>query len=289
MLSYFDFLQKANGVIYSIDMLRFRFYCNDETKSSIRDYLYINCFDYDIYQCAKPFAYSVLLNVKCNSSLDSFTIGFGFNGISKSDKLSCFIEFNPNKVGNSFELTNLFNYMSTLGISLDLVSYDIAVDIPIAKNYISLIKDSRVYKKFVYDSAGINCTEYLGTSAYAGRVKLYNKTIESRLLTNVTRLELTTRFLDFVVVARQLPKLMVCGFSDFIEPLKLSKTDYVLLELLWQSNDPSYYFRRLGKDKQKTLLPYVSNNYDIGFTEEVFDFLLKIINFFKNFKKVVDN
>ena len=111
MLSYFDYFKKANGVIYSVDMLRFRFYADDEKKSRIRDFLYVNCFDYDIYQSAKPFTYSVLLNIKCNSSLDSFTIGFGFNGISKSDKLGCFIEFNPNKVGNSCELTNLFNYM----------------------------------------------------------------------------------------------------------------------------------------------------------------------------------
>lgn len=286
MLSYFDFLQKANGVIYSVDMLRFRFYCDDEKKSRIRDFLYVNGYNYDIYQCAKSFTYSVLLNIKCNNSLDSFSIGLGFNGLKKSEIRSCFIEFNPNKVGNSVELTNLLNYMSTLGITLDLVLYDIAIDIPIAKNYISLIKDSRVYKKFVYDSAGINCTEYLGSSADSGRVKLYNKTIESCLSTDVTRLELTTRSLDYVVVARQLPKLMVCGFSDIIEPLKLSDTDYVLLELLWKSSDPSYYFRRLGRRKQDALLPYVSNNFDIGFDESVFDFLQKIINFFKNFKKM---
>lgn len=289
MLSYFDYLQKANAVIYSVDMLRFRFYCNDQVKSRIRDFLYVNCYDYDIYQSAKAFTYSVLLNIKCNSSFDSFTVGFGFNGLKKSENRSCFIEFNPNKVGNSLELTNLLYYMSTLGLSLDLVLYDIAIDIPIAKNYISLIKDSRVYKKFVYDSAGINCTEYLGTSADSGRVKLYNKTIESKLFTDVTRLELTTRSLDYIVVSRQLPKLMSCGFSDVVEPLNLSDTDFVLLELLWQSSDPSYYFRRLGRRKQDALLPFVSNNFDIGFDEDVFAFLQKIINFFKNFKKVVDN
>lgn len=289
MLSYFDYLRKANGVVYSVDMLRFRFYCCDVIKSKIRDFLYLNSFDYDIYQSAKSFNYAVLLQVKCNDSLDSFVVGLGFNGLKKSESRSCFIQFNPNKVGNSLELTNLLNYMSTLGITFDLVLYDIAIDIPIAKNYISLIKDSRVYKKFVYDSAGINCTEYLGTSADSGRVKLYNKTIESRLSTDVTRLELTTRSLDYIVVARQLPKLMFFGFSDIVEPLKLSDTDYVLLELLWQSNDPSYYFRRLGRRKQNALLPYVSNNFDIGFDEVVFTFLQKIINFFKNFKKVVDN
>ena len=286
MLSYFDYLQKANGVIYSVDMLRFRFYCDDETKSRIHNFVFTSNFDYDIFHSAKSFTYSVLLQIKCHNALDGFVVGLGFNGLKKSESRSCFIEFNPNKVGNSFELSYLLNYMSTLGLSLDLVLYDIAIDIPIAKNYIGLIKDSRVYKKFVYDSTGINCTEYLGTSADSGRVKLYNKTIESKLSTDVTRLELTTRFVDYIVVARQLPKLMVCGFSDILEPLKLSKTDYVLLELLWQSSDPSYYFRRLGKDKQKALLPYVSNNFDIGFDEEVFTFLQKIINFFKNFKKM---
>ena len=74
MLSYFDFLQKANGVIYSIDMLRFRFYCDDVVKSKIRDFLYVNCYDYDINQSAKPFCYTVLLTVKCNDSQDSFSL-----------------------------------------------------------------------------------------------------------------------------------------------------------------------------------------------------------------------
>ena len=123
MLSYFDFLQKANGVIYSVDMLRFRFYCDDVVKFKIRDYLYINNYYYDIYRSAKAFTYTMLFNIKCNNSLDSFSIGLGFNGMKKSEKRSCFIEFNPNKVGNSPELSSFLNYMSSLGLQLDLVLY----------------------------------------------------------------------------------------------------------------------------------------------------------------------
>lgn len=287
MLKYFDCYKNENNVIYSVDMLRFRFYCDDSLKQKICDFVSSN-FNYDIYRSAKSFGYSVLLDIKCNNAVNHFVIGLGFNGLKKSESRSCFIEFNPNKVGSSFELSALLDFMFSLSLCFVLVLYDLAVDLPFSKKYISLIKDRRVYKKFVYDSEGVNVTEYLGSGADAGRIKLYNKSIESDLDYDLTRLELTTRSLDYLVVSKQFPKLLVCGFSDSFYSFKLSKTDLVLLELLYTCDDPSYYFKRLGKDKQKVLLPFVSQNFDLGFNEEVFSYLLKIINFFKNFKKSVD-
>lgn len=283
MLNYYNYFEDNGGVKYSVDMIRFKFYCNDFKMKLIHDFIN-SISDFDIYHSAKAFTYSVLFRVRVRNSTSSFSVGLGFNGLKSVDKKNCFIEFNPNRVGKSFELTYILGYLASLHICLDLSLYDIAIDIPICKKYVSLIKDKRVYKKFIYDCEGVNVTEYLGSTSDYGRVKLYNKTIESELDYNLTRLELTTNSSDFAVVSRQIPNLLVCGDLNLFDALKLTKSDYVLLKLLWLSGDASFYFKQLGKDKQSKLGPYINSSFNLGFCEEVFDFLMQIIEKFKNFE-----
>lgn len=67
--------------------------------------------------------------------------------------------------------------------------FDLAVDIPVVRSDVFLVKDNRAYLERRH---GQEWTQYLGAkSSTVGRTKLYNKSVESRLDYPLTRLELT--------------------------------------------------------------------------------------------------
>ena len=66
--------------------------------------------------------------------------------------------------------------------------YDLAVDIPIERQSVYLVKDARAYYERRH---GREITQSLGPRSAHGRVKLYNKQIEAKLASPLTRLELT--------------------------------------------------------------------------------------------------
>lgn len=278
-MKYFNFLT-VNNLKYSVDMIRFKF----ELSKYFQDELYLIIKQiqiYDYFVSAKAFHYRELFKIKTEDLKFSFSLGIGFNGMKSADKKLCFIEFNPNKLHDCPALSKILHFLNNR-VNLELVLYDIAIDIPYNKKFISLVKDKRIYKKFCYDGDGKNVTEYLGQTSDAGRVKLYNKTIESNLDYDLTRLELTTTCTDFLVVQKQLPKLLVCGDLDMLASTKLSKSDYVLLQLLWLCDDPSFYFKQLGRDKQEKLKHFINSDFGLNFNESVFSHLMKIINIFKD-------
>lgn len=279
-MKYFNSIL-VDKLIYSVDMIRFKF----ELNSFYQDELYLvikKLQTYDYFASNKPFHYRELYKIKTSDLKYSYSLGIGFNGVKSQDKKLCFIEFNPNKLYDCYELIRVLRFLNNREVYLDLVSYDIAIDIPYNKKFVSMVKDRRDYKKFYFDSEGRNVTEYLGKTADAGRVKLYNKTIESNLDYECTRLELTTSCRDFLVVSNQLPKILVCGDLDTLAATKLSKSDYVLLQLLWLSDDASYYFKQLGRDKQEKLKPFVTSNFSLNFNEDVFGKLLSNIYYFRD-------
>ncbi len=274
---------KVNDLIFSVDMIRFKF----ELSEYLQKQLYIiikQIQTYDYFNSYNNFHYRELFKIKTSDLKQSFSLGLGFNGLKNSEKNLCFLEFNPNKLYDSLELNKILCFLNNYGIDLELVLYDLAVDIPYNKKFVSILKDKRVYKKFCYDQQGVNCTEYLGQAADSGRVKLYNKTIESNLDYELTRLELTTKCTDFDIVHKQLPALLVLQNFDLMSSIKLSKSDYVLLQLLWQSDDPNYYYKMLGRDKQQKLKPFVNSNFSLSFSQAIFDKLFDGIKFFKGVK-----
>lgn len=273
-MQYFNSIN-INNVIYSIDKLRFTFVMPEFRQKFFIEYLKLN-YDYNDFFSNKFFAYKFLFKFfKIGFESQIITMGFGFNGTKKEEQINCFIEFNPNKVGNSVILKDIYKFFRIWNIDLKLSLYDIAVDFLIPKKYINLVKDRRVYKKFYYDSNNENVTEYLGSTVESGRVKLYNKTIEDNLNYDLTRCELTTNSLDFEIVSRIFPKLYILNDLNLIDFIKLSKTDLVLLELIQRSDEPSYYFKRLGKDKKKFLEPYLNSNYNFNFSIVAFNFLFE--------------
>ena len=67
-----------------------------------------------------------------------------------------------------------------------------AIDIPIARSRLRLVKDQRKYMLMKYSNE--NMTEYLGVRSSHGNVKLYNKALERGLESDLTRLEITVDY-----------------------------------------------------------------------------------------------
>lgn len=263
------------SLTYSVDMVRYNFmfdYSQAETMRPCCQYLY----DYfsmrietALYSSQRSFSYTNLMIFKSfNASGDSSVIklGIGFNGPSKEDDRRCFLEFNPNKVDFDvidFIIKNLHPFCMKHWLSL--VRWDLAIDIPLKRCNVYMLKDRRDYCFF--SSARKGVTSYLGQRSNDGFVKLYDKTKESKLDYDLTRLEITYGS-DGVVT---MPIVYLDLSSQEILPLDLSGTNRVLALLLnrLDEDDLQVYMNMLNYKLRKKLEPYLCK----GFVLE-YDFVL---------------
>lgn len=188
-----------NNMIYSIDMLRLK---TDITYNDFRELEFlINTFykdsikkfwTSDRVQC---FHYNYVLSFNDNS----FWFGFLHNSeelcASRDDITYNFtIEFNPNKLRNNFLIDKILTKFG----NWHLKSYDLAIDIPI--NILDIVYDIQSKRKVHTFSYGKdNITYEIGSGQ--GRVKIYNKKIESDLniLGHLTRVEISVDCEDFPI------------------------------------------------------------------------------------------
>lgn len=125
-----------------------------------------------------------------NGSTATFMIGrYAFNSACKNVEPEIVAEFNPNKVPYDLIRKILF------GLAMDawnakIMRFDLAFDIPVRRDRVQLqTVGRRGHRQF--DNNLLDNTEYLGERHSHGAVKLYNKTIESGLSYDLTRLEIT--------------------------------------------------------------------------------------------------
>lgn len=120
----------------------------------------------------------------------SFWIGQGLIGNGTLlDRVR--LDFNPNKVGGDPNLRNIREFLvrNSRDNLCRIARFDLAVDIPVARDKCFLVKDRRLY---IERRHGEEFTQYLGSkSSKVGRIKLYNKALEAKLDYPLTRLELT--------------------------------------------------------------------------------------------------
>ena len=120
----------------------------------------------------------------------SFWIGQGLIGNGTLwDRVR--LDFNPNKVGtdSNFKIIREFLVRNSRCGFCRISRFDLAIDIPIAREKCFLVKDRRLY---IERRHGEEYTQYLGSkSSKVGRVKLYNKSLEAKLKYPLSRLELT--------------------------------------------------------------------------------------------------
>ena len=122
----------------------------------------------------------------------SVTLGIGLVGATgKVDMCKGFVEFNPNKVAQPTCEDTLHEWCKVVGRGVktaELSRWDLAYDVPIARQTLRLRKDRRHFKL----ELGAALTEYLGKRNTAGYVKVYDKAAELGLDgVDLTRVELT--------------------------------------------------------------------------------------------------
>lgn len=145
------------------------------------------------------------------------------------------IEFNPAKVSENLEFQALYfelmKYISNRGILGNKavpVRFDLAIDLPVSRDRVFMLKDNRTYKE--YSNSLTDRTQYLGKHNNHGFVKVYNKAMELKLNgVDLTRLEVTVDYFKRSAeeVQKLIPKMYLLDSFQF--PLGINGTDMVLL------------------------------------------------------------
>lgn len=262
MISYTNEIRLNDGQIYSLDMIRLSLEFREDVQGFVTWLSNKNItednFDVKHKLCLSEFQYRDFFNIITDRY--SFVLGIGFNGAT-ADRNKGFIEFNPNKCkGAMFD--KVFNKLRDYLISMNVVRYDLAIDIPVTRYLTRLVKDNRTYW---YLCGRLSETEYLGTRNKPGFVKLYDKKKESGLDYELTRLEITCELSTAFENTKGITDISKINFPEVIvlyeqEGLvfdELSSTDKVLVQLLKTVDNPNAYLRQLKYEKRKKIEPYL--------------------------------
>ena len=210
--------------------------------------------------------YMYNLTIENNDSKCSFAIGVGLNSLSEN-KDKGFIEFNPNKCYQLNQFVIFLNQFIEYCSSFDLVRYDCAIDIPLKRNQVKMIRNLRSNYEYLIEPDKENSkegqilnnsvTEYQGRRNHNKFTKLYDKTAESHLDYDLTRIEFT--FERKEISFENLPKFFVYDnniINDF-DYQKLTSNEMVIVDLLRNSPDINYYLKNLSYRFRKKIEPYL--------------------------------
>ena len=185
---------------------------------------------------------------------NSFWIGAVLNG-RKPEWGRVRLEFNANKVAEHEVFQLLLSYLvgNTRPMHRTVKRFDLAIDIPVLRQDVFLVKDNRAY---IERRHGQEWTQYLGAkSSTVGRVKLYNKQVESNLGHPLTRLELT---LDPATPYEKIKFPEVYYLDDlqlcFDETVKAGDTERFILNAILQGCGTINQLGRKTREKIKILL-----------------------------------
>lgn len=259
-LKYFKPLKTAEGITYSLDMVRLNYDLGNNTEHFVKYLNHLASYDlrYEIkyYPNFNQFKYRHLWTIYSPID-DNVSISLGLDlGGSHDSHSKGFIEFNPNKVAYSDLLIDLLKKFDANCVTRDLIRYDLAIDIPCTRSLARLERFGRKGYQFIDSGNGV--TEYLGQKNANGYIKLYDKTKESNLDANVTRLEIT---LDKRTdVEKYFPTVRINNEQlsfDFDE--ELNENDKVLVTLIKNSDNPQFYLSSLTYRKRKKIEPYLAD------------------------------
>ncbi|GFP78563.1 hypothetical protein bsdtw1_04800 [Clostridium fungisolvens] len=163
---------------------------------------------------------------------------------------------------------------------MKIVRYDLAIDYPILRSSCHLLKDNRKYcdiRNSLEDR-----TEYLGTRSHHGRVKLYNKMIESNLDYPLTRLELTidADLNCYDEIKRIFPTVYVIDDLQLcFDTEKLTGTDKVLFFSCLDNMD---YLSMLSRKKKEKIVKMMSTYFTtFQFNEQQYNVITnELLNYY---------
>lgn len=259
---YYNEIKLPDGKILSCDNVRIKFAVESRSRDDFERYLNnfsrtdITSFPQDL----REFRYKYLYNI--NYGKTSMTVGYIFNGSVASDVRFGYLDFNPNKIGcNEQFFADYRHIRACCPIVWEIQRIDVALDIPSKREFVYLVKDNRLYQLKAYSMS--NKTEYLGLRSHVGFVKLYNKTEESKLDYDLTRLEITCEpTLDSFYTS--FPKVYdLSGGHQFdAELLSLPDTDLAIvrmaIECMSSGRDPGLMiFNSLSLHKKHKLRKFI--------------------------------
>lgn len=291
LLQYYNEIRTDDNLILSIDNIVLDLYLSrPEARDRFMALMNLLPIEYAVnvvhWESYRPGSFRDQFSIHMQDK-NSFWVGATLNG--RSPEWGRFrLDFNPNKVAmhEVFQLIMRFLLMNTRIINRRIKRFDLALDIPVSRCDCFLIKDSRAY---IERRHGQEWTQYLGAkSSTAGRVKLYNKQVESKLAFPLTRLEITLDPED-PYDRVQWPKLYVLDDLQLcFSELKATETERFILSALLQGYGSLNDLGRKTRVKIETLLNmYVK---DIQITKEDYEIILNhLYEFTKEYTQFEEN
>ncbi len=200
-------LDLANQVVYSIDMVRYDFWHENQqklidaidktsifatqdsfTSNRIGTYRFMWTFKYADGEHG-GYRIEIKEDEVIEDGNEDVVLKCGYGVITKggNNNHKGFVEFNPNKCEKNG--IKFMQMLESMGCMFELNRYDLAIDYPISRNAVRVLRDRRKYEYVISSKGG--ATEYLGTRNSPGRVKVYDKAGEQGLDIELTRVELT--------------------------------------------------------------------------------------------------
>lgn len=218
---------------YSIDKIKIMF--KHIKTNEINDFLK------ELELCCELKYYSSMHLTKCkhnfvysqdNNREGTIYVGVVPNWLKESRFDKCIVlEYNPNKV-NPFSFDKL-EWLARIPRGLWYVmNFDIAVDIPIAYNTITMLKrDKREY--FCTIGHSETETRYLSKANANGSIKLYNKALEQKINADWTRFEITIK--DIHTYCPEYSEFdLVCKLPALYRIDTQLSTSYMRLNSVWR-------------------------------------------------------
>lgn len=218
-----------NKSLYTLDKLIIEFCISKEDVQNLMN-LYSYRVNFHQWESKKlpTCRYNYSIEVYDNNS---FYIGFSPNWRKEEYNMVWGrVEFNPAKLIDDLQFISIYQeLLSYIPTKLMMpIRFDLAIDIPISRDKVYLIKDKRLYEE--YSNSCVDKTQYLGKRNSHGRVKVYNKALELKLDdVDLTRVEITVDYSKRGVdeIKKILPNLYL--LDSFQLPLGINGTDKVLL------------------------------------------------------------
>ena len=259
-----------DNITYSIDMIRLKTFLTYSLFTEI-EFRFKTCWieyvkKYYTTPQQKQFFYNYVIEV---GEGNSFWFGFCHNTERRSfyedAQYNFTIEFNPNKIKDD----KILKYLLSLSGKWFIKSYDLAMDLKI--NILDIITDVGSKKRAFSLSYGFDNKTFIYGKG-DGRVKIYNKKIESNLNISgdLTRVEISRECDDFPI--REVVNLKYDNnFPDiYLNQYIYSLSDYqdkTLFAILFavQNGFPIKYLSRSYKSKIKNLL---NGGYKVRFNND---------------------
>lgn len=261
-INYHNPIKTDDGLILSIDNVVLDVYISaPKARDALMELLDKLPIQYAVevvhWNSFRPGAFREQFSIRHQDGT-SFWLGAVLNG-RKPEWGRVRIDFNPNKVAGHAVFVKLLSFLvlHTRPMHRTIKRFDLAIDIPVERFSVFLVKDSRAY---IERRHGQEFTQYLGAqSSHSGRVKLYNKTVEAKLNYPLTRLEITidptTSFDDLPWPAVYYLHTLQMNMDDF----KATETERFILNAILQGCGSLNQLGRKTREKVQSLMTrYVS-------------------------------